>query len=289
MKRIVVGFDSTEQAADALRLAAVLCSTTGSELIVVSVDEFEPILGDGAELREHREAYFAANFERAGKVLGGREFTERTSAGSVPGALDQIAHAEDADAIVVGSTHRGAVGRVLPGSVGDRLLAGAPCAVAIAPLGYAARGQLGIERVGVAYDGEAESRSALRAGLELARERGAELALIGVAPTLADELVPGRIGHTKGGYAKVLRRHFEQLLSAELAEIPGDVAAEARVLDGDPARQIAAQGADLDLLILGSRGYGPLRRTVLGGVARDVVKMAACPVLILPRSAGEAG
>ena len=58
-------------------------------------------------------------------------------------------------------------------------------------------------------------------------------------------------------------------------------------LNGDPAREIAAQGVELDLLVLGSRGYGPLRRTLLGGVARDVVTLAPCPVIVLPRSSAE--
>ena len=40
---------------------------------------------------------------------------------------------------------------------------------------------------------------------------------------------------------------------------------------------------------MGSRDYGPVRRTLLGGVARDVVTLAPCPVMVLSRSAGEGG
>jgi hypothetical protein len=39
------------------------------------------------------------------------------------------------------------------------------------------------------------------------------------------------------------------------------------------------------LLLLGSRGYGPLRAVLLGGVSHVVVREAACPVIVLPRGA----
>lgn len=45
-------------------------------------------------------------------------------------ALHTVAESEQAAIDVVGSTHTGPLGRVLPGSTGERLLHGAPCAVA---------------------------------------------------------------------------------------------------------------------------------------------------------------
>jgi nucleotide-binding universal stress UspA family protein len=39
----------------------------------------------------------------------------------------------------------------------------------------------------------------------------------------------------------------------------------------------------LDLLVCGSRGYGPLRAVLLGGVSRRVAAEAHCPVIVLPR------
>jgi hypothetical protein len=40
---------------------------------------------------------------------------------------------------------------------------------------------------------------------------------------------------------------------------------------------------NLDLLVCGSRGYGPLRAVLLGSVSRVVTSAAACPVIVLPR------
>ena len=72
--------------------------------------------------------------------------------------LHAMAEREAADLIVVGSSHRGAMGRVLAGSIAERLLHGSPCALAVAPVGYATRDGAGLAVVGVAYDGGNESR-----------------------------------------------------------------------------------------------------------------------------------
>ena len=53
---------------------------------------------------------------------------------------------------------------------------------------------------------------------------------------------------------------------------------------GDPARELAYAADDLDLLVTGSRGYGPLRRLMLGSTSTKLVHEAPCPVLVLTRS-----
>ena len=95
-------------------------------------------------------------------------------------ALHDLAEAEHAELIVVGSSHTGRLGRVAPGSTAERLLHGAPCAVAVVPNGYRTRTEQQIRRIGVAYDGSAESTAAVGAAVELARALSAELEVIGV-------------------------------------------------------------------------------------------------------------
>ena len=58
---------------------------------------------------------------------------------SVADTLSRAATERRADLLVLGSSHRGALGRVLIGSVSEETLHGAPCAAAIAPAGYCAR------------------------------------------------------------------------------------------------------------------------------------------------------
>lgn len=284
MKRIVVGYDASELGADALHLAQTLSAPEGGELIVAAIDEVEPIFGDVTQWRELRNDYFEQVFEAAAKQLGDSSFTRRTAAGSVPWSLERLAEEEQADLIVVGSSHRGKLGQTLAGSVGERLLHGSPCAVAIAPRGFGSRQQPPVQRIGLAYDGQEEASAALQEAVKLARAFGAALRLITVSPT-REELIPGRIGHSYPGYANVLHGHFEKQLEQGRAAVPRGIELETVLLDGDPARELAAQGAELDLLVLGSRGYGPLRRVLLGGVAAEVVGMAPCPLIVLPRTA----
>ena len=54
------------------------------------------------------------------------------------------------------------------------------------------------------------------------------------------------------------------------------------MLEGDAATELAAASAELDLLVLGSRGYGSVRSALLGSVSRALVRSAACPVVVLP-------
>lgn len=266
MSGVVVGFDGGDEAYDALHLAERIRVAAGKELILAVVDENAPPVGDAGGYWEYQQNYFAEMARKAGEHLGHREFSRRTASDSAPAALQQVAETESADLIVLGSTHRSQVGRVLAGSVGERLLGGAPCAIAIAPKGYASGVHPSLGIIGVGYDGGDESKLALKMAKDLARGLGSSLRLIGVAPEHEDA-----------------RRHIEAVL-AEGAGRCQEVEAERKLLIGDPAAAISDQGVELDMLVLGSRDYGPVRTVLLGGVSRQVLRMSPCPVVIVPRS-----
>jgi nucleotide-binding universal stress UspA family protein len=48
---------------------------------------------------------------------------------------------------------------------------------------------------------------------------------------------------------------------------------------------LAAASAEIDLLVCGSRGYGPLRSVLVGGVSDRLTRQAPCPVIVVPRGA----
>jgi nucleotide-binding universal stress UspA family protein len=56
------------------------------------------------------------------------------------------------------------------------------------------------------------------------------------------------------------------------------------VLDGDVATVIAetAQSDDVHLLFVGSRGHGPVREALFGGVGAALMRCARCPLVIVP-------
>ena len=197
--------------------------------------------------------------------------------------LHELAEEIGADLLVAGSSRHSALGQVLAGNVGRNLLHGAPCAVAIAPKGYAGREAEGLRRIVVGLDGSAESRLALEDAVELARATGAGLRLVAVAraPQVAPE-IPGSLQAMEAAIEGSLREE----LGDALASIPAEVATEASLITGDPAAKLGAAADTASLLVLGSRGYGPVRRVLLGSVSSALVARARCPVLVRPRAAG---
>ncbi len=283
MKTVMVGFDGSDQARDALKLGATFAEGLGADLVVAVVDELDLFAGEisGAE---ERAVYLRETLDLAARQLGERQFEGKTTWGSVPECLELVAADVSADVVIVGSTHRGQIGRVVPGSIGERLLAGASCAVAVAPNGYAQQEATSLERIGVGVDGEEESKTALRLASETTIAIGGSLRLIAVAP-IPKELIPGRISSTAPGYARFVRDRLAGELKRAMATSSPAIKVAEILADGDPAEVLCEQSRELDLLVLGSRGYGPLRRVLLGGVASNVIRGASCPVLITPRSA----
>jgi nucleotide-binding universal stress UspA family protein len=53
---------------------------------------------------------------------------------------------------------------------------------------------------------------------------------------------------------------------------------------GTPGEELVSLAKGVDLLIVGSRGYGPVRRLIHGSVSRYLVRHAPCPLLVLPRT-----
>jgi nucleotide-binding universal stress UspA family protein len=196
--------------------------------------------------------------------------------------LHNVATRSRAQLIVVGSAHRGRIGRVLAGDVTAGTLHGAPCPVLVAPAGYARHGG-GLDTIGVGFDGSPESRAALELAHELAKAAGARLRVI-------DVVVPPDPGGSFPAYrpdweehARIRREEAEARLGEVLAEL-GDMAT-GDVAFGRPARELAYEANHLDLLVMGSRGYGPVRRLMLGSTSGRLVHEAPCPVLVLARGA----
>lgn len=254
MKRIMVGYDGSEGGRDALALARGLARVEAAEFQVACVWVQDTLLGDVVANEKERSAWFSSRFEEVELELGERAFRRfQPTHASAPAALNQLAEIEEADLIVLGSTHRGSLGRVIPGSVCERLLHRAPCAVGIAPRGYAQSEHVGLGIVGVGYDGRDESKHALGFAQEIAAGIGAQLRLITV---VADGVV-----------------------ASEWATEAGQV-----FRHGDPATVLAQEGVELDLLVVGSRALGPVRGALLGEVSHEVMRTAPCPVIVVPRS-----
>ena len=111
---------------------------------------------------------------------------------------------------------------------------------------------------------------------------------IRVFEPLLYDLPPGN--NAFGGmasYNDTLHARASEALEAAVAGIE-TAGAESQLEVGNPANVLADASEGLDLLLIGSRGYGPMHAVMVGGVSGQVVREAACPVIVFPRSAGHA-
>ena len=281
---IVVGSDGRAGGCDALELAARLAIPGDSEIVAVRAMPHQAYPGHlgGPHDIGAGAAHARAEFEtvlRAGDVRVSRRCV---MGGAPPRVLHDVAEMEHADLIVVGSSHRGPVGRVLAGDVATSTMHGSPCPVAIAPRGRATdmvRGTVGT--IGVGFDGSEESLDALRLAAAIARSTGARLHVREVA-TLPTVLSAGPAFDET--WFDTYREEAAAHVRSALAGLE-DVDAGGDAVIGMPALELTRLSEDVDLLVVGSRGRGPLRRVLLGSTAAALSHDSHCPLLVLPRGA----
>lgn len=278
--RLLVGLDKREGGADALELARVLSGGEDGSALVATVLYTGPLPLEYAALGDEEAEEAAPLFAKANERLAGLEVETRAYGGGSPaGILTKLAEENGFDAIVVGSPHRGPLGRAMIGSVANSLLNGAPTDVAIAPHGYAQEPHQPPRTIAVGYDGTLEAKAALGHAEALARRFGASLRLITVVipPVAAPVMVPGV-------YSPQLPPMPEQVIEEGLGSVDPTLDPSSQRLDGDPVSELVRASEDgIDLLVLGSRGYGPVSRVLLGSVSRPVADSAACPVVVVRR------
>jgi nucleotide-binding universal stress UspA family protein len=286
---ILIGVDGSGRSEDAVAFGRRLAGATSGRVVVACAFPYSDIPSRAANLsyREALRTDALRTARRLGELLSNvpseRIDTVAVANPSPPHALHDLAEAENAAIVVVGSTHTGRAGRVMPGATAERLLHGAPCAIAVVPEGYRNVTHPSIARIGVAYDGSAESKAAVAAAAEAARVLGAELTVIGVIE--AD--IYGAPAMTGGPSHNFLREDIETVVRSGLDEVvaglPDGVRAVTACLEGEPAERLVTASERLDLLVVGSRGYGPLRAVLTGGVSGRVIRGAHCPVIVVPR------
>src|SRR6476661_1249094 len=156
-KTIVIAVDTKERTLDTIALGRVLADAAGLPARLVSVFPHTPLADpDDAERVRARDDAKAALLA-LGRDAGLREPAAEVIAGNFAAReLQHVSERPETALIVVGSTTRGAVGRLLIGGVGERLLSGSACPVAIAPRGFA-DAEPRLMRIGVGVDGSEEA------------------------------------------------------------------------------------------------------------------------------------
>jgi len=274
-KNVLVGVDGRPTGRDAIALATRLLDADGKlTLAHVHNDVLSPLhaAAPGVIEQERKASHELLERERATAEVSADLIS--VAAFSPGGGLHEQAEQMHADLLVVGSSSRGAFGRIMLGDDTRAALNGAPCAVAIAERGYAEHPRP-LAKIGVAYNDSPESVAALAKAHQVAQPTRASVHVLQVVPISS---------YAYGGAVPVGAFVQEMLDDAtkNLAELP-DV--EARAVSGLPGEELAGFGDQVDLLVVGSRGYGPLKRLVLGSTTMFLQRHGRSSLLVLPRVA----
>lgn len=279
--KIIVGVSGLAADRDAIALGTAL--EPDAELVLACAYPYDEapsrflMLGYGNALREQTRRDVRRSRDEAGVPDARIELVADTSPSR---ALHRLAESEQADMIVIGSSHRSRMGRSLLGDVARATLHGSPCPVAVAPQGFEARPP---RRVGVAFDGSPESREALHFAADLAAQHRARLsvrtavqasmamATVGGYPVALEEIV------------ETMRTEAQEALDEAIAGL--GVAAEGVAEVGAVPDVLDRLCADSDVVVVGSRCWGTAKRLALGSTADRLIHHAPCPVVVVPRGA----
>jgi nucleotide-binding universal stress UspA family protein len=273
--KVMIGVDGDQGGRDAIALARHLVSDDG-ELALAYVHSGHPIAAPWSN-----SEFEATERKRALTLLSkiaaetGIKSVRCKGSPSVGRGLHELAELDGADLLVIGSTHHGQLGRVVVGDDTRHALEGAPCAVAIAPAGYA-RQTRAFTEVGVAYNGSAESENALEVARTVAAAQNAKLSAF-EAVSLPNYIVLAMVAPIVESTQVLVddaRKRIRKLGSVD-----------AHAAYGDPAEKLTHYSASLDLLVVGSRDYGPIGRLLHGSTTHRLARTARCPLLVLTRAA----
>ena len=271
---VLAQYDPERPQLGPLRFAATVAAVMAAPLVIGAAyageDVVDPLadvqMGEGLPRNDPRPALAAVVRELG--IDGERVDTAALGATSAPRALHLAAVELGAGLLVVPR-----------GTTAERLLDGAPCAVAVVPTETGdeddddgeddAEPGVAFAAIGVGLVDTPEAGAAARGAELLARRAGARLrVLCAVRPGNAE-----------------LHRRVEESASAMLSAEPG-VPIDIDVDGRDPCDLLVGASSEVDVLVCGSRCYGPHSATVRGGVMRHVTAEAACPVIVMARTPG---
>jgi len=286
LRKVLVGVDGTPSGRDAVVLARTLAAVGDADVVLVGAYT-DPLLPFPPGLR--RDAHLGRDVEHL--LLAVREElapSARThvKADSSPGrALCHAIPDEHADLLVLGSSRRVPESCAGVGRTGRQALHGAGCAIALAAHGVATSG-FALRRIVVGVDRSPEAGAALTLARALADGSGAQLTAVAVVDDrLPATIAPAGMAVELVQWDELVGAHREQTerLLAELTERAPALNTELRV--GEPADELAAAAAGADLLVVGSRSWGPFSRLVVGSTGEELVREAPCSLLLVPRPA----
>ena len=286
--RVVIGYDGSEASEDAVAFGLAWCRSTGDVPVIATVYPEEHPLGAG-----HVDAEWASYVrEQAEKIqdearatVGDVALYRNIASTSAAHGLADLAEDVEAVVVIVGTSQETRLSRALLGSSTERLLHGATAPVTVVPAGWRHSAPERISSIGVAYVDTRDAREALRMAVRAALRIPARLTLYSVLGKSSERYsyLAGRTAEQ--AVLEKARDSFRKALEFAAAGVPPELEPRTVLLEGEVVESLAALGPDdVDVLVCGSRGYGPARRVLLGGVSSRLIRRARLPVVVVPRA-----
>ncbi len=279
--KILLATDGSKDAWLATNTAILLSMATRSELHIINVGLVAPTLLrplDVEPTRAEQEARRVLDEEiRNIENVGGMVTESHLRLGAAAQEIVNLAEELKVGLIAVGSRGRSRIERALMGSVSDSVVRHAHCPVLVGRL----KPLISPACILVATDGSEEATLAAKTAAELAYRTYSELHLVCIANTYSSYYVAHETG-----LAETLQQRAQEVLDDQVEEIEqsgGEVAGKhVRVSERHPSDGIVrvAEDIEADLIVMGSRGLGGIRRALMGSVSDSVVRHAQCPVLV---------
>lgn len=287
--RVVIGYDGSEASEDAVAFGLTWCRSTGDVPIVATVFPEEHPLGAGrvdvewaSYVREQAEIIQ----DKARAAVGDAALYRNVASTSAAHGLADLAEDIEAVMLIVGTTQETGLTRALLGSSTERLLHGATAPVMVVPPGWRESAPERISSIGVAYVDTRDGREALRVAVRVALRIPAQVTLYSVIGQSSERYsyLVGRADEQ--AFLDKARDSFGKALEFAAAGVPPELEPRTVLLEGAIVDSLAGLGPDdVDMLVCGSRGYGPVRRVLLGGVSSRLIRRARLPVAVVPRAA----
>lgn len=287
--RVVTGYDGSDHARQAVSWAAREAACRGCGLLVVAavdrpVTPALPPSGPVVDEQPLRDAVEHQLAEVARDLQDNRPDLDVTTAVASGRAAEALSRAaETTDLIVIGSSGRTALPRMLLGSTAAELVHTGELPIVVVRGGEPVDGG----RVVVGVDGSPTNAAAIDFGFDYARRHGSELVAVHAWSDLPmDALEPVRIWDED---LDELHRRGARLLAAALAgpteRYPG-VAVRREIIFERPAQALLNHADGAALLVVGSHGRGAVRRLLLGSVSHAMIYHSPCPVAVVRGEAG---
>ncbi len=283
MTTILVPLDSSPEARTALPYAMAL-ATPGTEILLLTV------IADGAAV------YTAASeLEQAAqrlRVVGHTVRTEVAVGDPTQGILDTAAN-QGVGLIVLASHGRGAVGRLIYGSVADRVAREAPVPVMVVRYASLEPGPVGVTRLVVPLDGSPFAEQSLPVATEISRRLGTPIFLVRVVNSAA--LLPPALGFGEAIPVEIYDETEKELDQEAQVYLDGvaqrlrdqKLPVVTRVLAGPPATAIREATQLGDVVVLCSHEQTGVMRWLLGSVAETLTREDQAPVILVPATEPE--